>query len=176
MAKIFKRKYKKMSVQTSSACGFKYSKPIHKVLWYNLPAWLPIGRITEHAETCQFNNGEHTVNKSLSNSSSAIVFCMSDGAVLKRPPRNAHERPANQVWIYYGLEPPTTQERMYKGSIPSWVNSFNWSMTYHLDSDIVFPYGVLKTKQFVESKRKAMNRNWSNQKANPALKTEAGNK
>ena len=26
------------------------------------------------------------------------------------------------------------------------------------------------------SNRKAMNRNWSNQKANPALKTKAGNK
>ena len=27
-----------------------------------------------------------------------------------------------------------------------------------------------------ENNRKAMNRNWSNQKANPALKTKAGNK
>ena len=27
-----------------------------------------------------------------------------------------------------------------------------------------------------ESNRKAMNRNWSNRKANPALKTKAGNK
>ena len=34
-------------------------------------------------------------------------------------------------------------------------------------------------KQYVyscKSNRKAMNRNWSNQKANPALKTKAGNK
>ena len=28
----------------------------------------------------------------------------------------------------------------------------------------------------IESNRKAMNRNWSNQKANPAHKTKAGNK
>ena len=28
----------------------------------------------------------------------------------------------------------------------------------------------------VESNRKAMNRNWSNQKANPTLKTRTGNK
>ena len=28
----------------------------------------------------------------------------------------------------------------------------------------------------VENNRKAMNRNWNNQKANPALKTKAGNK
>ena len=33
-----------------------------------------------------------------------------------------------------------------------------------------------KRHNFVESNRKAMNRNWSNQKANPALKTKAGNK
>ena len=31
---------------------------------------------------------------------------------------------------------------------------------------------IIKTK----SNRKAMNRNWSNQKANPALKTKTGNK
>ena len=29
---------------------------------------------------------------------------------------------------------------------------------------------------FDKSNRKAMNRNWGNQKANPALKTKAGNK
>ena len=28
----------------------------------------------------------------------------------------------------------------------------------------------------IKSNRKTMNRNWSNQKANPALKTKAGNK
>ena len=31
-------------------------------------------------------------------------------------------------------------------------------------------------KMFYKSNRKAMNRNWSNQKSNPALKTKAGNK
>ena len=33
-----------------------------------------------------------------------------------------------------------------------------------------------QTETFDRSKRKAMNRNWSNQKANPALKTKTGNK
>ena len=35
---------------------------------------------------------------------------------------------------------------------------------------------IVRHFQACESKRKAMNRNWSNQKANPALKTKAGNK
>ena len=33
-----------------------------------------------------------------------------------------------------------------------------------------------KSEEVKESKRKAMNRNWYNQKANPALITKAGNK
>ena len=128
----------------------QYSKPVQKILWYNLPAGLPIRRITELAKTCGLDNCEHTVNKSILNYSAAIVFWMYGGAALKQPPLNAHDRPANQVWIYYGLESPATQERIHKERIPSWMNSFNWSMTYQLDSDVVLPYGVLTTKQFVE--------------------------
>ena len=130
----------------------QYSKPVHKILWYNLPAWFSIKRIREHAKTCRFNNCEHTANKSILKSSSAIVFCMSDGAALNRPPLNVHERPTNQVWIYFRMESPTIQEQMYKGRIPSWINSFNWSMSYQLDSDIIVPYGVLKTKQSEENR------------------------
>ena len=37
-------------------------------------------------------------------------------------------------------------------------------------------FDVLKSISVSESNRKTMNRNWSNQKANPALKTKAGNK
>ena len=42
------------------------------------------------------------------------------------------------------------------------------------DDDNVITYTQVQTT--MESNRKAMNRNWSNQKANPALKTKAGNK
>ena len=40
-----------------------------------------------------------------------------------------------------------------------------------IDLSVYFKVGNLK-----KSNRKAMNSNWSNQKANPALKTKAGNK
>ena len=36
--------------------------------------------------------------------------------------------------------------------------------------------GHLTLQSVVKCNRKAMNRNWSNQKSNPALKTKAGNK
>ena len=43
---------------------------------------------------------------------------------------------------------------------------------------VILPKGVryLRFHNLIKSYRKAMNRNWSNQKANPALKTKAGNK
>ena len=37
-------------------------------------------------------------------------------------------------------------------------------------------YWLLIEQRREKSKRKEMNRNWSNQKANPVLKTKAGNK
>ena len=37
-------------------------------------------------------------------------------------------------------------------------------------------YFYMVTVDYQRSNRKAMNRNWSNQKTNPALKTKAGNK
>ena len=37
-------------------------------------------------------------------------------------------------------------------------------------------YTFLQVYWYNSSNRKTMNRNWSNQKANPALKTKAGNK
>ena len=41
---------------------------------------------------------------------------------------------------------------------------------------LVLGISVLTETNIDESKRKAMNRHWYNQKANPALNTKAGNK
>ena len=60
---------------------------------------------------------------------------------------------------------------------------------YHLDESTIIVKGIRSEFSFSfyffedicvrkqnKSNRKAMNRDWSNQKANPALKTKAGNK
>ena len=52
-------------------------------------------------------------------------------------------------------------------NIRSIRNKFDYIIENFLDFNILC---------FTESKRKAMNRNWYNQKANPALNTKAGNK
>ena len=46
---------------------------------------------------------------------------------------------------------------------------------YHFISKCPY-YNDLRLQYIYKSNRKAMNRNWSNQNANPALKTKAGNK
>ena len=47
---------------------------------------------------------------------------------------------------------------------------------FKISRDIFPVYGKPSAHLFFKSNRKAMNRNWSNQKANPALKTKTGNK
>ena len=48
--------------------------------------------------------------------------------------------------------------------------------SFYIDQDIAFVEMVESDISKYKSYRKAMNRNWSNQKANPTLKTKTGNK
>ena len=128
------------------------SKRLHKTLWYNPPSWLSTENLNELTRTCPVSNCEHTANKKFSYSSSALIFCTIDCSALSQPPLNESERPKNQIWIYFGLESPITVERLSKGRTPKWRHSFNWTMSYQLDSDIVAPYGALIPKPFVENR------------------------
>ena len=56
-----------------------------------------------------------------------------------------------------------TERRELINSVQEKMELFSIKLTSTLDKEY-------------ESNRKAMNRNWSNQKANPALKTKTGNK
>ena len=70
---------------------------------------------------------------------------------------------------------------------PTWTPGYDWQdlWRYHytlLHTKYIgfWPCGfreeVFSYFSHYKSKRKAMNRNWCNQKANPALNTKAGNK
>ena len=49
-------------------------------------------------------------------------------------------------------------------------------ISYDIIQQLIKKLVLLKEPQDKKINRKAMSRNWSNQKANPALKTKAGNK
>ncbi|XP_025085508.1 alpha-(1,3)-fucosyltransferase C-like [Pomacea canaliculata] len=51
-------------------------------------------------------------------------------------------RPANQIWAYFAVEAPPHSYSSVLGS-PAWRLYFNWTMTYRLDSDIRFGYGIV---------------------------------
>ncbi|PVD33905.1 hypothetical protein C0Q70_05167 [Pomacea canaliculata] len=58
---------------------------------------------------------------------------------------NPPPRPANQMWAYFAVEAPPHSYSSVLGS-PAWQLYFNWTMTYRLDSDIRFGYGIVVTK------------------------------
>ncbi|PIK56041.1 putative glycoprotein 3-alpha-L-fucosyltransferase A-like [Apostichopus japonicus] len=66
-------------------------------------------------------------------------------------------RPPRQIWIYFGKEPPYKSSN-WKPPDPTLL-TFNWTMTYQRDSDIVFPYG-----KYLDSDPEIAdndNRNWA---------------
>ena len=137
---------------THTISNLNNTSHVHKIVWFNRPFWLPMNGIKKHAKICHYNNCEHTDDKKALRNSSAIIYCITEGGLSQNPPLRPSERPANQVWIYFGLESPATQEQYIRGLIPPWKNSLNWSMSYRLDSDIAMPYGYLKTRQIVRKR------------------------
>ena len=55
-------------------------------------------------------------------------------------------------------------------------NNYNNDDNNNNNNNLLFKEVCSQQLSDFKSNRKAMNRNWSNQKANPALKTKAGNK
>ncbi|PVD33906.1 hypothetical protein C0Q70_05168 [Pomacea canaliculata] len=47
-----------------------------------------------------------------------------------------------QIWAYFAVEAPPHSYSSVLGS-PAWRLYFNWTMTYRLDSDIRFGYGIV---------------------------------
>ncbi|XP_056394166.1 alpha-(1,3)-fucosyltransferase 7 [Hyla sarda] len=50
----------------------------------------------------------------------------------------AGPRPPQQMWVLATLESPSNTKGLWK-----WNNTFNWTLTYHEDSDIFAPYGQM---------------------------------
>ena len=118
----------------------------HQILWFNKPNWISLDKSSRYLENCSYTNCEFTTNTSLFRNSSAVIFCITTKGIETTPPLKPSERPANQVWVFFGMESPTHLDRFYKHLHPVWKNSFNWSMSYRINSDVVLPYGYLKTR------------------------------
>ena len=72
---------------------------------------------------------------------------------------------AHEIETRYDISYTTIEQHSW---LPKWPFCSGHLLAHHIKKSDVFTWD--------RSNRKAMNRNWSNQKANPALKTKAGNK
>ena len=84
-----------------------------------------------------------STNKTSIRDSSAVIFSFTNGGIGEKEPLLPPDRNADQAWILFGVETPAYLNRIYTRFRPTWKKSFNWPMTYRLDSDIVTPYGYL---------------------------------
>ena len=116
------------------------------VLWYNTESWIRKRFIEDDPMSrCKYNNCYSTANRSFISESAAVVYCISCPGMPKIPPVLKAMLPVKQTWIFFSLESPINipkHDKSYKNI--QWHNAMNWSMTYRLDSDIHFPYSVLK--------------------------------
>ncbi|CAL1534271.1 unnamed protein product [Lymnaea stagnalis] len=53
-------------------------------------------------------------------------------------------RPAGQRWVMFTPEAPCRAGNFWILNTTQFIGQFNWSLTYHLDSDIPRPYGKLR--------------------------------
>ncbi|CAN7995086.1 unnamed protein product, partial [Ixodes hexagonus] len=77
-----------------------------------------------------------TNDRRLLHSSDAVVFYGRDLDIDDLPARRARA----QKWVYWSLEPPP---HCYHNSLAYLNDTFNWTMSYRYDSDIVEAYGRL---------------------------------
>ncbi|KAH3690688.1 hypothetical protein DPMN_190670 [Dreissena polymorpha] len=113
------------------------------ILWYNKPSWINELLVNKTLGTCPYNNCFSTNNKALFNQSAAVIYLISSHGPPKVPPVSAVHRNKEQAWIFFNLEPQTLYGINFG---PEWAYAMNWSMMYHRDADIFYPYGTIEPR------------------------------
>lgn len=115
------------------------------ILFYNAhrSKWLSVKGIQAHMATCVYSNCRVTEDKAILPEAAAVVFHFAIPLLNSpSPPLNRSSRNAKQVWVFFGREPPT-RFNLQPFLSPEWFGTFNWSMTYRRDSDVLSPYGTV---------------------------------
>lgn len=98
------------------------------------------------ATMCQYTNCRMSnVTKNIS-AESAIVFSTQEPLDLQLNPR---DKPMDQVWIFFRMEPPTHALKITWYKDPLWSKTMNWSWSYRLNSDVFQPYHTLVTRSLI---------------------------
>lgn len=85
----------------------------------------------------------------------AVIF--QGGRLPIKPPKRAHP---NQVYIFSTIESPI--HLAYTRGGKPWLNNLNWTMTYRLDSDILYKYGSFELKELTDLSEKDLSEAYDN--------------
>ena len=119
------------------------------ILWFNKPVWIDVYHANNILTTwCPHRNCRMYDTDILGISNySAIIYTLTSPLVnTSEAPVTGSNRNTDQVWIFMGLESPLHTSRLWYRH-HSWANSMNWSMSYRMDADIFFPYGILVARE-----------------------------
>lgn len=121
------------------------------VLFYNCPKWFPLTNVKLRMKLCPYNNCHLTIDRTLMQNASAVIFHYPNFADIKLQTRVFSMRPSNQTWVFFGMESPANIN-VNQLVLPMWSGQLNWSMSYRLDSDVHLPYGILYRNSFFKQK------------------------
>ncbi|XP_033726433.1 alpha-(1,3)-fucosyltransferase C-like [Pecten maximus] len=79
-----------------------------------------------------------------------VVFDGNENLPNKPPPK-----PAGQIWIYHGMEPPFLQPRL-----KNWKRKINWTISYRRDADFTNLYGTMLFKDVKGTERVRLKSKW----------------
>ncbi|XP_043936677.1 4-galactosyl-N-acetylglucosaminide 3-alpha-L-fucosyltransferase 9-like [Protopterus annectens] len=125
----------KASDQNSEVQVYEKTQKLIVLLW----TW-PWG-VKFDLEVCASEFGIHncqlTADHNMYGRADAVVFHYP--SIPKNPDNLPKERPGNQYWVWYSLEPPEHCQ-----GLEMFNNIFNLTLSYRRDSDIFVPYGYLR--------------------------------
>ncbi|XP_068229265.1 alpha-(1,3)-fucosyltransferase C-like [Palaemon carinicauda] len=147
----FLRRLKRMGERLTSSSTSAYDNKDVKIIlfwtsWFQKPWWVRYGGgLDLVGAKCPETRCFFTHDKRKIKDASAVLF-QSQRAFLERlpPTRDPHQR-----WVWVHVEPPTTSQNTLTSLSPVPMSNvdpgrlFNWTMTYHPDSEIMEPYGAL---------------------------------
>ncbi|XP_066976537.1 alpha-(1,3)-fucosyltransferase C-like [Macrobrachium rosenbergii] len=147
----FLRKLKRMVERLAFSSTSAYDNKDVKIIlfwtsWFQKPWWVRYGGgLDLVGARCPETRCFFTHDKSKLKDAAAVLF-QSQRVFHEKLPRT---RSHHQRWVWVHVEPPTTSQKALATLSPFGEGNldpstlFNWTMTYHPDSEIMEPYGAL---------------------------------
>ncbi|XP_060068150.1 alpha-(1,3)-fucosyltransferase C-like isoform X2 [Ylistrum balloti] len=118
-----------------------------RIHFFNPPPWTGSDTFKKCAHKCSISFGRNYKDYS----SSKFVIFDGSNTLPKTPP----PKPAGQVWIYHGMEPPFLQ-----ANLQNWNRMINWTFSYRRDAEFTHVYGTMLFKEVKDTVRVRLKSKW----------------